>query len=53
MSVSDETYYHIKRMHVVFAAAALLLLAVTVWMWAADQRRPWKAYQEQYQTLSG
>ena len=53
MSVSDETYYNIRRMHVVFAAAALVLLAVTVWMLAADNRRPWKAYQQQYQTLSG
>jgi hypothetical protein len=40
MSVSDETYYNIKRMHVVFAAAALMLLATTVWMLAADSRRP-------------
>ena len=53
MSVSDETYYNIKRMHVVFAAAALLLLATTVWMLAADNRRPWKAYQQQYHALTG
>jgi cytochrome c551/c552 len=53
MSVSDETYYNIKWMHVVFAAAALLLLAATVWMLAADNRRPWKAYQQQYHALTG
>jgi cytochrome c2 len=52
MSVGDETYYRIKRMHAVFAAAALLLLAVTVWMLVADHRRPWKAYQERFQALS-
>jgi cytochrome c551/c552 len=53
MSVSDETYYNIKWMHVVFAAAALLLLAATVWMLAADNRRSWKAYQQQYHALTG
>ena len=48
MPVSDETYYNLNRLHVVFAAAALALLAATVWMLAADQRRPWKDYQRQY-----
>jgi cytochrome c2 len=50
MSVS---YYNPRRLHVVFAAAALMLLAATVWMVAADQRRPWKEYQRQYNHLTG
>ncbi len=53
MSVTDQTYYNIKRMHVVFAAAALLLLAATVWMVATDNRRDWKTYQRQYHALTG
>ena len=42
MSATDETYYSSKRLHVAFAVAVLALLAATVWMLAADSRRPWK-----------
>jgi len=43
-----DTFYNLKRLHVVFAASTLALLATTVWMVAADHRRPWKVYQRTY-----
>ncbi|MEE9601849.1 MAG: hypothetical protein V3V75_00985 [Thermoguttaceae bacterium] len=48
MSVDEKSYYNIKRLHVVFAASSLMLLAVTVWMLVADHRRQWKGYQQTY-----
>jgi len=48
MRASDETFYNIKRLHVVFAVSSLALLAVTVWMVAADHFRQWKVYQRTY-----
>ncbi len=48
MPASDRTFHSLKRMHAVFAVSALGLLAVTVWMIAADHYRPWKQYQRTY-----
>ena len=48
MRATEKTYYNIKRLHLVFAAASLALLAVTVWMVAADHYRPWKEYQRTF-----
>jgi len=48
MRSSDETYYNINRLHVIFAISAALLMGVTVWMFAADHQRPWKVYQRTY-----
>ena len=48
MPSSDSTYYNVKRLHVVFAAASLALLAVTAWMVAADHWREWKVYQRTF-----
>ena len=48
MRSSDDTYYNLKRLHVVFLIASLALLAVTVWMLTADHRRPWKGYQRTF-----
>lgn len=48
MAASEQTYYNLRRLHVMFAASALALAGVTVWMIAADWRRPWKQYQAVY-----
>ncbi len=48
MRSSDDTYYNINRLHVVFAVASALLLGVTVWMFVVDHDRPWKVYQRTY-----
>ncbi|MBN2291794.1 MAG: c-type cytochrome [Pirellulales bacterium] len=48
MPSSEETYFNIKRMHWLFAISSLALLAVTVWMLAADHWREWKIYQSTY-----
>ncbi len=48
MPSPDDTYYNIKRLHVVFAVSSLALLAVTVWMLAADHWRQWKVYQRTF-----
>ncbi len=48
MAAPDEPYYNLSRLHLAFAAAALALVVVTVWMIAADYRRPWKRYQAIY-----
>jgi cbb3-type cytochrome oxidase cytochrome c subunit len=49
MRSSDETYYNINRLHIVFAIASALLIGVTVWMFVVDHRREWKQYQRTYQ----
>ena len=48
MRASDETFYNIKRLHRLFAVSAVAMLAVTVWMVAADHWRPWKVYQRTF-----
>ncbi len=48
MPSPDATFYNLKRLHVVFALAALAMLAVTVWMIAADHFRDWKQYQRTF-----
>jgi cytochrome c2 len=45
MSAPDDTFYNLRRLHRLFALSAIALLAVTIWMIAADWHRPWKAYQ--------
>jgi cytochrome c551/c552 len=48
MPSPDDTYFPIPRLHRLFAAAALALLAVTVWVIAADHYRPWRTYQRRF-----
>lgn len=45
MHIREETHYNLNRLHVIFAATSLLLLAVTVVWIVRDARRPWKRYQ--------
>lgn len=48
MRSSDETYYNINWLHVIFALSSALLIGVTVWMFVVDHRREWKEYQRTY-----
>ena len=48
MASADETFFPIRRLHLVFAASAVALAAMTVWMLLADHARPWKTYQRTY-----
>ncbi len=48
MPSPDETFYNLKRLHVVFAVSSLALLAVTLWMLAVDPQREWKVTPQTY-----
>ena len=48
MPARDDTFFNIKRLHVLFAVSSMALLAVTIWMLAADHLREWKVYQRTY-----
>lgn len=48
MRSSDETYYNINCLHVIFAISSALLIGVTVWMFVVDHQREWKEYQRTY-----
>jgi len=41
----EKTFYNIKRLHWIFAASSLILLATTVAMFVEDHGREWKRYQ--------
>ncbi len=46
-----DRHYDFRGMNVVFAASALALLAVTLWMVFADYAKPWKRLQAQFRDL--
>ncbi|MHC4402144.1 MAG: hypothetical protein ACYTG0_20950 [Planctomycetota bacterium] len=48
MPSPDDTYYNMKRLHVLFALSSTALLAATVWMVAADHYREWKEHQRTF-----
>ena len=48
MRSSDETYYNIRRLHIIFALASALLIGVTAWMFVRDHQREWKKYRRTY-----
>jgi cbb3-type cytochrome oxidase cytochrome c subunit len=48
MRSSDKTFFALPRLHRLFAAASVLLVAVSVWMVVADHARPWRTYQRTY-----
>ena len=48
MPSTDETFYNLKRLHVLFAISSLALLAATVWLIVADHCRQWKVYQRTF-----
>jgi cbb3-type cytochrome oxidase cytochrome c subunit len=44
----EDTFRPLKRLHLVFAASSLALLATTLWLIVADHRREWKVYQRAF-----
>ena len=50
MPATEEYWRSLPATHKVFAASSLALLAVTVWMMAADHDDEWRVYQSQFQT---
>ena len=51
MPATEQTWWNLKTLHVVFGVTAVLLLAATVAMLAADHNRPWKKYQREFRAL--
>lgn len=46
MPVPTDTFWNIKKLNIVFAVAALLLLGSMFWMLKADHEKPWRGYQD-------
>jgi len=46
MPATDKFVHDLKKVHVVFAVSAFALLAVTIWMMAADHNDPWRPIQK-------
>jgi len=51
MPATEQTWRDLKILHVLFAVVALVLLASTVAMLAADHNRPWKKYARGFRDL--
>ena len=51
MPATEQTWYNLKVLHVVFSVTAILLLFSTITMLAVDHNRPWKKYQRVFQAL--
>ena len=51
MPATEQTWWNLKTLHVVFGVAAILLLLSTVMMLVSDHNRPWKKYQREFQAL--
>jgi len=45
MLATDKNFYDLKKVHVVFAISTFALMAVTVWMFAADHNDEWREHQ--------
>jgi len=45
MPASEATWRNQRWLHIVFGVSSLLMLIMTVWMFAADHGREWKRYQ--------
>lgn len=46
-----DRHYSFSRLNIVFAVAALTLLAVTIWMVVEDYAKPWKRFQAEFRDL--
>jgi hypothetical protein len=46
MPVPTDTFWNIKKLNIVFAATALLLLGAMLWMLKSDHDRAWRGYQD-------
>ncbi len=51
MPATEQTWWNLKTLHVVFGVAAILLLLSTVMMLVSDHNRPWKKYQREFRAL--
>lgn len=51
MPATEQTWYDMKRMHQIFAVTGVVLLLVTLWMFAVDHSREWKAYQAEARSI--
>ncbi len=45
MPVPTDTFRNIKKLNLIFATSAVLLLLSTLWMVYADHTKPWRQYQ--------
>lgn len=50
MPVPTETFRDQRKLHLLFAAFALLLLVATVWLVMEDYTRQWRSYQREART---
>src|SRR5437016_14161707 len=48
MPATEQTWRNAKWMHMVFGLTALVMLLVTLWMFADDHNREWKNYQQTF-----
>ena len=51
MPATESNYRDVKKVHVVFAISAVIMLLTTLWMMAADQAREWTGYQRSFEKL--
>ncbi len=51
MPATEEYWYSLPQTHKVFAWSSVALLAVTIWMMAADHDDEWRGYQNKFQKL--
>ncbi len=51
MPATESNYRDVKKVHVVFAVSAVIMLLTTLWMMAADQAREWTGYQRSFEKL--
>ena len=51
MPATEQTWWNLKVLHVVFGVTAILLLLATVLMLVSDHNRPWKKYQREFRAL--
>jgi hypothetical protein len=46
MPANEQTWRDQNLLHQIFAVSGVVLLGVTIWMFAADHNREWKDYQQ-------
>jgi mono/diheme cytochrome c family protein len=51
MAATDQTYRNQKALDVVFAVSCVLMLLTTLWMYAQDYNREWKAAQRTFRDV--
>ena len=51
MPATEQTWWNLKLLHVVFAATAVALLVATVFVLTGDHNRPWKQYAREFREL--